>query len=112
MIYKVLLEGLLSPDFDWPRFFNYWGLDPARAFNGHFQNQISEVIVGNELDLSLLDATTLEDLRDGWMKAVPTLNLVNGPVDSELTIVYRSSRNGSVSAGENTTSYIIFQAPR
>jgi hypothetical protein len=92
MLYKTLLDGLLSPTFDWSRFFKWKKLDSSRSFSDAFLAQRITIAEENEFEESIHNITTLEDLRVAWIAAVQALNLTSGRTDQELTIVYRKPR--------------------
>jgi hypothetical protein len=89
MLYKKLLDGLLSPTFNWSQFFKSKGVDSSRSFSDAFRAQLINIVETNKLDTSIHGVTTLEDLRKPWIVAVQALNLMSDQTDQELTIVYR-----------------------
>ncbi|PVG01864.1 hypothetical protein CPB86DRAFT_781242 [Serendipita vermifera] len=103
MLYKHLLDGLLSPTFDWIQLFEANELDSREIFGDEFIAQLS--LNYQETNLSnLAKVQNLEDVVIAWKDTVESLKLANGLVETELSIQYRLPGDSSPGPSSNLQS--------
>lgn len=96
MLYKKLLDGLLSPTFEWISYFEFLSVDPYAVFRDGFIAQMIDLAGDGELEDRLSNASCLLDLTFAWKASVDDLRLVMGEVDSDLSITYRPASRGEI----------------
>ncbi|KAG8815809.1 hypothetical protein FRC17_000574 [Serendipita sp. 399] len=102
MLYKKLLDALISPEYDWSGFFKLHRLNPETPFSDNFMAQIAE-----ETNLSNLAAscTTLGHLVEVWKSDIQKMNISKGQTDSTLRVEFitRGGREQvSIEPGDTT----------
>lgn len=91
MIYKSLLDSLLSLSFPWDKIFHHHELDPSKPFSDEFVASLIQMQMMNELGEETTEARNLVDMVHAWKLAVVRLGLEDGS-DNELRIIYRQAR--------------------
>lgn len=91
MLYKYLLDDLLSSTFNWIHLFEINDLNSQEIFGDAF---IAQIVVSYP-ETALAEARNLEDVVVAWKEAVESLNLKDGVVESELNIQYRLPEKSS-----------------
>ncbi|KAG8827937.1 hypothetical protein FRC19_011085 [Serendipita sp. 401] len=95
MIYKKLLDDLISPEYDWDTLFKLHNLDPKITFSDFFIDQQISISRANNFVSLVADCTTLEDLVLAWKSITQEANIIRGKVDRVLRVEFRiPSRTG------------------
>lgn len=94
MVYKQLLDGLLSPNFNWIHLFQIYNLDYLETFGDEFIATSIPFSESNELGKEAEEARNLEDLVRVWMECVQDLDLISGEVEAELSLEIHQPSSG------------------
>lgn len=97
MIYKKLLDDLLSPTSSFSEILSQMNLDPSRQFSPSFLNIMETLCMANDLSDLARTSTCLSDLVTAWRVAVVELDLPSGDAglqgtEDELEVIYRSRK--------------------
>ena len=90
MVYKYLLDGLLSPNFRWNLLFESQKLNSGLAFSDAFLAQMMSLSETNQLGELVSDCRNLQDLTVAWLDGVRALEIPSGRSDHRLEVVFRT----------------------
>lgn len=89
MLYRKLLDDLLSPKFGWIPYIESRKLEPCLVFSDEFKARIISLAGNDKLADRISQASCLLDLTFVWKATVDELQLAKIEVDKELSISYR-----------------------
>lgn len=89
MLYKRLLDDLLSPKFGWIPYIESRKLEPCLVFSDEFKARMIGLANTEKLADRIAHASCLLDLTFVWKATVDELQLAKIEVDKELSISYR-----------------------
>ncbi|KAG8815874.1 hypothetical protein FRC17_000563 [Serendipita sp. 399] len=110
MLYKKLLDALISPEYDWSGFFKFHRLNPEAPFGDHFMAQIAEEANLRELVAS---CTSLGHLVRAWKSVIQKMDISKGQTDPTLRVEFITrGGKGQVSIEPGDTTPVKIQAFR
>jgi hypothetical protein len=89
MLYKSLLDRLLSPTVDWRRLFKDRGSLPRHSFEAEFKQHLTEFAKSHKLIGGRQFPWMLETMGHTVSNTASSLNLVQPESSPELSIIYR-----------------------